>query len=117
MSVHWQINGISACRSPLTLAITIMRATACSHKSRTAPSLLADIAAFRQKWGETDTIEVVDGPCQQQDRPCHCEEACDCYERTRLPAELEAEYARQLARYREYEEGVRQRLAKARQED
>ena len=102
MHVHWKINGISACRSPLTLAVE--PATTCCHTGRDAQSLLANIAAFRRTWGEADTIEVVDGSCDQQDWACHCEEACDCYERSRLPAELEAEHNRQLARYRKWEE-------------
>ena len=99
MTVHWKINGISACRSPLTYAA--LKPTVCMHKDRDDPMLASDIAGFRAVWGETDTIEVVDGPCRQQDWVCHCEEPCDCDERMALSPELEQEHNRQISRYQE----------------
>lgn len=98
MSVYWTINGVAACRSPLTLLVE--PATRCAHRDINDPQLLDDIAAFRRTWGKDDDVQIHEGSCPQQESTCHCEEHCDCD--FSLPPEVEQEHARQLRRMHIY---------------
>jgi putative nucleotidyltransferase with HDIG domain len=94
MSVYWTINGVAACRSPLCNLVE--PATRCAHADHNDQQLHEDLAAFRRTWGKDDNLEIHEGPCDQQDHVCHCEEQCDCD--WSLPPEVEQELERQQRR-------------------
>ena len=75
MTVHWTINGIAACRSPLTSIV----ATSCAHKDHNDPDLLKDIDKLKKAWPNLELdIQVVDGSCDQRVPDCHCDADFDC---------------------------------------